>query len=1301
MINVRVNSTPLSVPAESTILEACRIANIYVPSLCSHRGLPPQGMCGMCMVKVNSHSYCYSCMTIVSEGMEIDTNSPDVKAKQKSAIEQFLDMTKPISVSNSPEIEELFQYISIENTPSIRNAEKTNTIQFNPKLCIDCNKCVSFCSENLQIDALGDSSLSLKDSSCISCGLCTHVCPTKALKITDSKQLFLKALANGQTMYLIVDTTAIFTMKMKGDNAKDDKFDFSKEIGKIINAAKKLGFQFVLNTAKEMEMIFSKHADELHQRIKNNGKLPLFNSHCPSFVNYVEKMNNQLLPNLETSKSPHLVAANDISSPTVNLLKERSNDNSLISSPTLEILSKFSNTPNNKQPGIKTQKSLLPGSIPRAASNSFVMNNPFEKKDFFVATLTGCSGQKDEIKKMQYSNAIDAVITVNEFFDLLKSFGIEWSSLESNASFDSQISFSNNTLLTNVPGGFTTGVLTALQRKFRETPTGFPELRNVELRKTLVAKYTIGGMDIKVAICNGISSARQLIDSGEYENYHFIEVVACPGGCVLGGGQPSIKNNVKEEYEYRRKFVENNSSSPQLINLIVGEENTNGSNGSTQIVSRQINNNPVSKHVNSLNIGAKLIFGKNLQANNNSKNIQKFINKQRSLNPEMAKGFLKKTPSQFVNIIKPSIGNSASIDVSLTKPIFHRERNISTHFEPQASATQITRKNKKVIPTVVFGGNSRATYSYARLIATSMKCNSTPMNNIDNVSQIISGKTIIFVIETEREDDIYQYNKKSNNLILNKNNNELNQFPRNGRKLLQLIQDSNDDLAGVKYSIFGIGKYQNNNTNSNHQSAAELFDKLMQSKNAKKLVDLTQCENPGESNNFDIYAGWSSQLSKKLFLNQPIVGIELINKVEEQQAPARSTTTGQGRVRTEARPIGFEIATMVERELLSEKGVIPMLHRYQLKLPEGMSYEVGDHVLILPRNEKEDVEKALKLLKYDPDQIITINDSQNDSKMSEVNTGDNFDNLIPSRNSVRQLFSQYLDLNCLPTRSLALSFYDVANEEGKAKLDKILVENEDDPSNNGTSNFDKYNLDKNIIEFIEEFAQYGVPSIGQLISAMPKIKPRLYSIASAPELNREHLDLVVLDVIFGKDNKRHGLSTYFLSRPDLTTLAIRCVRGIFRYPEDITTPILMFGFGSGVSSMFSLIQYRMALLEKKKKNIGPTYLFFGSKYRSAYPLLMRKLDNFVKIGVIQKLFTAYSRDGPKKVYIQDVLKQKANEVWELWQDHRTQVFFCGPKISVPDEIQQILLDITISEGYLSMEEAMAFNSRHDFHIEGY
>jgi sulfite reductase alpha subunit-like flavoprotein len=208
------------------------------------------------------------------------------------------------------------------------------------------------------------------------------------------------------------------------------------------------------------------------------------------------------------------------------------------------------------------------------------------------------------------------------------------------------------------------------------------------------------------------------------------------------------------------------------------------------------------------------------------------------------------------------------------------------------------------------------------------------------------------------------------------------------------------------------------------------------------------------------------------------------------------------------------------------------------------------------------------------------------------------------------------------------------------------------------------------------------------------MQPRFYAISSTPEANPGHLDIHVLEVFFGKDNKRHGLATHFLASPLTKFVALKTRRGAFKYPADPESPMIMCALGSGLSPMLALLQHRQTIAPK----IGPALLFVGTRFQSSFPLLFRKLWKIKEEGLLDEIYHAVSREGPK-VYIQDMLRMNTSKVWDLWQDPRTYFFYCGPKRGVVEQLKEITVDITVTEGWLSREEAMAFSSRHEWLIE--
>jgi sulfite reductase alpha subunit-like flavoprotein/iron only hydrogenase large subunit-like protein/ferredoxin len=533
-------------------------------------------------------------------------------------------------------------------------------------------------------------------------------------------------------------------------------------------------------------------------------------------------------------------------------------------------------------------------------------------------------------------------------------------------------------------------------------------------------------------------------------------------------------------------------------------------------------------------------------------------------------------------------------------------------------------------PIVVFGSVRRRAIGYARLISNFLKCVSVAMNQIDMAFLKQMRSPIVFVMETSDDDAI----------------------PMNAVNFVREMKSSRESLSGLSFAVLAVG------------TDGGLFESL-ESKGARPVLPLTIATR-GQKD----FVAFIEALANALFLPRPKPGFTT--------AVETGIVTDAAISNAPSRPIGFDRAEIVEREFLSAEGIIPALHRYLLKLPEGMTYEPSDHATILPENDPEQIEQVLKALKIDPNIVVSIKPPPGDDK-----------NLIPEKVSLRQLFTQYLDLNCAPTRAFVQAFYDAANDEGKRRLSELL----DEKNSNAWASFLS---DINVCEAIVEFAKFGIPDLNSLISTTPHTLPRIFSIASAPETRRGYLELIVLDVHFGPNLKRHGICTWFLANPNTTSCAVHCMKGIFTYPADRTTPIIIIAVGGGLSPMFSLIGFRMSSKEK----LGPALLFFAGKFREAYPLLNKKLNNFFATGVVQGLYVAYSHD-PEHKHIQDLLNEHRPKIWEFWEDPRTQIFYSGPARGIVEDIHEIFYDLTVNEGYLAMEEAMAYCHRHVWNIEVY
>lgn len=1101
MIKVKVNGITVDVPQGSTVLQACQEAGQYVPTLCNHPDIPPAGKCGLCVVKINGSQYSLSCSTKATDGMVIDTNTPDVKDKASDALKKFNDMPM---MPRCPEIEEVMHYLTQKVPKRGRQAEKTNALSFDPNLCINCDRCVRRCADGQAIGALDESSHALAENTCISCGQCTTVCPTGALDVNSSIPEVLHAMAAGKVVVLqTAPATRVSTGECFGDPVG------TLVTGKIVACAKQIGFKYVFDTNFGADLTILEEGTELIQRITTGGVLPMFTSCCPAWINFVEKIHPELIPNLSTAKSPHMM------------------EGAIIKTYWAERMS-------------------------------------IKPEDIFVVSLMPCTAKKDEIKRPQMLGNVDAVLTVREFGNMAKMFGIDWASLDNNTPFDSLLAESTGAAALF---GVTGGVMEAALRYAHEELT-HEKLGKVEYTKwrgfkgVKTATAVIAGVDLKIAVCNGIANAREFIESGQYQNFSFIEVMACPCGCIAGGGQPHTRS--RKEAEKRA----------QTIYEIDHQSKKATSNDNEEL---------------------KVLY-------------QSFLG----------------------------------------KPCEHKSHHLlHTHYEMQTTPILEAMRKSENMPIVAYGSASGNASKMARTFASYI--GSTPtMLSMTSIQKMVKQGTAIIFCSTFGDGEL----------------------PANAEKFVEQLQESKDDLSGLRYAVCALGSKDY----PKFCAAGHLIDKLLVEHGARRILPIIELDYATQDKGEGVFEAWCPEIINAIGLKMPEIVIEPAYKftiTQDEQSPL---------IKQPMKPIGYDFGVVLSSTVLTPQGYQPAMHRYQIKLPAGMKYEAGDHVAILPHNDQEAVKSVIKELKLNENDIITV----------ETSLPEGF-NTIPEKVTVHELFSQYLDLNGRPTRNLCRAFKQfTVNETIKSRLENILDTTQ-------PHYFNDLQKDTNISEFIFEYGKGGYPPLDVLATAIPPIKPRLYSIASAPSATSYSIDLIITDNIFGSAGERNGLCTAFLRRFGLTRVAIHTQKGCFGYPEDSSRPILMAALGCGVAPMLSLLQHR----ENLKKPIGDAALFFGCRFRNTYPILDSILENYTETGAMQDLYVAYSRGGTTKTYITDMMEKNPDVVWKYWQNPKTEFFYCGPARGIPDQLHEILVNISMMKGNMTREDAEKFTNAHMHHIESF
>ncbi len=523
-VNVKINGKEYTVPAGSTILEAARIAGINIPTLCYLKEINAIGACRICVVEVKgARSLVAACVFPVNEGMEIFTNTPKVIEARKTTLKLILSDHKKECLScvrsGSCELQKLCYEYGIENETAFAgvtnkydiDASATHMTRDNEK-CILCRRCVAVCEKNQGVAVIGannrgfDTAIGcafdydLGDVACISCGQCITACPTGALSERDDTQKVFDAINDPEKVVLVQTAPAVRV-------GLGEEFGYpigSVVTGKMVSAIRALGVDKVFDTNFAADLTIMEEATEFLGRYTKKENLPLITSCSPGWIKYCEHYYPEMIPNLSSCKSPQ-------------------------------------------------------GMFGSVAKTYYAQKEGIDPKNIFVVSVMPCTAKKFEAERMDHTAVegladIDAVVTVRELARMIKKAGIMFNMLP-DGEFDAPFGLGSGA---GTIFGATGGVMEAALRTAYETLTGeeldkleFNDVRGTEGIKE--ATYTIAGNEIKVAVVSGTANAGKLLDmikAGE-KSYDFIEVMACPGGCVNGGGQPIQPASVINNYDVR------------------------------------------------------------------------------------------------------------------------------------------------------------------------------------------------------------------------------------------------------------------------------------------------------------------------------------------------------------------------------------------------------------------------------------------------------------------------------------------------------------------------------------------------------------------------------------------------------------------------------------------------------------------------------------------------------------------------------------------------------------------------------
>ena len=523
LVNITIDGKSIKTEQGKTVLEAARENGIDIPTLCFLKDINEVGDCRVCLVQIEGRrGFATSCIQKVEEGMVIHTNTEEVLEARKVVLDLIISNHKVDCLTcvrnGNCELQQLakqfnmteIEFAGVRNEHEIDDLSPSIVRDFSK--CILCRRCVATCKKVQGVGAIDTinrgfescvstvENKSLNDVNCTFCGQCIQNCPTGALREKDSTGEVWRKLRDPETYVIVQTAPAVRT-------ALGEEFGMpvgTNVTGKMVTSLNKLGFDKVFDTNTGADITIMEEANEFIGRVQENGVLPMITSCSPGWVRYIEMNYPELLPHVSSCKSPH------------------------------EMFGALLKTYYAKKEGLDPSK-------------------------IFVVSVMPCIAKKFERQRTEMQNDglfdVDAVITTRELARMIKQANIDFVSLE-DSEFDSPMGEATGAAAIF---GTTGGVMEAALRTAQDTLTGedlkeinFEAVRGGEGIKR--ATVEIAGKEIKVVAASGLKNAQKILEeikSGKAD-YQFVEIMACPGGCIMGGGQPIKTSKERMEKDIRK-----------------------------------------------------------------------------------------------------------------------------------------------------------------------------------------------------------------------------------------------------------------------------------------------------------------------------------------------------------------------------------------------------------------------------------------------------------------------------------------------------------------------------------------------------------------------------------------------------------------------------------------------------------------------------------------------------------------------------------------------------------------------------